>query len=310
MILTPFSGTALGLSPDMCHLVDGSTGMVTSHKAQEWFVLPAYPFNWRASASLITAMTDNTVPAEIGDSRIIRVSFPAGSCAPGDEYKGDTPETAALAGQLRPAGGMHYLQPIRRCRHAVLRYAIKFPLGFVWRGGGKLPGFSSMKWDASGGNTAVGGITSFTARQMFRPGGQITPYYYMGDNQASRWVDSHYHNPDMPGVNWGSAAFSGSTLFSTPWFATPGAYTLVEQELRLNDVGVQNGWGILRLNGVTVADRRDLVWRWNNDLWIDAIFNSGFFGGNTKSEGDGSIWPTLTGQTLDISRFLVRFVEF
>lgn len=144
---------------------------------------------------------------------------------------------------------------------------------------------------------------------MWRPNGQFTPYYYMGDNASARWVDSHYSNPSMPAVNWGSAAFSGSTIFCDAAFFRPGQWDVIRQEIWLNDPGKSNGGARLSLNGVDLADRGDLIWRHNNDLWIDAVFFSTFFGGNTFSEGDASIWFTPTSQLLGMTDTLIAFLE-
>lgn len=310
-IVTPFTGSADAIGPEYSRFVDGNTGKVTSYERLIEQIISAHPAEWSihgASSSLLTRISAAGAGI-ITDIRALTVSYLANSCSPGDKYKGDTAGTAALAGTARPAGGVHYMQPILRCKRAKMRYALRFPMGFDWRGGGKLPGFSSMLWDASGGNTSVGGYTSFTARHMWRPNGQFTPYFYMGDNQAARWKNSHYTNASMPTVNWGTAAYSGSTLFSNPRFFTPGAWDVIESEIWLNDVGRYNGCARVTLNGMVVAERDDLVWRWNDSLWIDAVFMSSFFGGNTFSEGDASIWYTPTNQTVDFSDIVVTKIE-
>jgi len=309
MIITPFSGTAQNLSAEQAHFIDGNTNNVTSHIIGPEQVIAAQPAIWvikGATSSLLTRISPLGADI-ISDNRAITIQYPAESCSPGDRYKGDTVGTVALAGTLRPAGGMHFMQPIPRCTRARLTYAVKFRTGFSWQGGGKLPGFASRLWDASGGVTdpTIAGTTSFTARHMWRPDGQLTPYYYMADNRADRWIGSGYSNSSLPTVNWQDAYYSGSTLFCTPAFMPTNQWNVIEQEIWLNDVGKSNGGSITTLNGKVISSRADLIWRWVPSLYIDSVFMSSFFGGNTFSDGDDSIWFTRTNQTIDISDIIV-----
>lgn len=304
MIVTTIpAGGPVGLSADMGHFVDGRSGKTTSYEITREQLIPAHRQSWISDGAVSGRLTQIADAQGSNDVRGLRVLYPAQSCAPGDRYKGDIPETAALAGQNRPAGGMHYLRRITRCDHARLTYALRFPVGFDWRGGGKLPGLCSESMAASGGVTDpdIAGVTSWTARFMWRPEARMTPYTYMADNRDARWDGSAYVHPSYPGSPSSDPDFSGSHLFATPAFFTPGSWDVIEQEIKMNTPGAADGWAIVKFNGVTICDRRDIMWRRNDSLHIDSVFMSSFFGGNTFANGDASLWFTPVDQSVDFS---------
>lgn len=319
MIVAPFSGSVVASDQALAYFIDGTTGMLTTERLADEQVIPSMPSNWRLFGAVDTLLARiGSVTPGITDGKAMRVSYPAQSCSPGSTYVGDTGPTAALAGQTRPAGGMHFLHPIPRCTRARLRYAVRFPVGFDWRGGGKMPGLCSASMAASGGVTdpTIAGTTSWTARMMWRPNGQITPYVYMGDNRAARWAGSGYNGSAIyPDANWVDADFAGSTLFCALAAAATNVWVPIEQELWMNTPGQANGGMRLSVGGVLIVDRSDLIWRWNDRLFIDTVFMSSFFGGNTvpnangKINGDASIWPTSVSTTVDYSDFVVECLQ-
>lgn len=311
MIVTPFAGTPAGLTGDCGHFVDGRSGKVTSYQLTREALIPAHAASWVIDGAASARTTQIADASGSNDVRGIRVTYPAQSCSPGDRYKGDTPETAALAGQNRPDGGMHYLRRIPRSDHARLTYSVRFPVGFDWRGGGKMPGLCSASWAASGGVTdpAIAGVTSWTARMMWRPEARMTPYYYMADNRDARWDGSAFIHPSYPGDPSPDPDFSGSHIFATPVFFTPGSWDVIEQEVRMNTPGVPDGWAIVKFNGQVIAYRRDILWRKNYSLHIDSVFMSSFFGGNTLAAGDASPWFTPVTQTVDYSDMSVTLLD-
>lgn len=309
MILQPLAGAVLTL--DQAHVVDPASQRVVSTDPRDESLVVADRGVWRsrsATDTLLSRAFDSAALAKGFDSRLIRISYPANSCSPGDTYKGDTGGTAGLAGTARPAGGMSFVYPARACEHVIMRYGVKFPVGFDWRWGGKLPGPSTADVSASGGNTdpTVAGVSSLTARLMWRPDGLVTPYFYMGDNRDARWVGSGYSNPSIPSATWQDAYYSGSTLFASPAYFTPGQIDVVEIELAMNTPGVSNGYARISLNGTNFVERSDIKWRnaSGGTLKWDRAFMSSFFGGSTAATSDAQLWFTGVTTAVDLTDVL------
>lgn len=309
MILQPLDGAVLKL--DHTHVVDPASRRVVSTDPRQESLLVADRGVWRsrsAADTLLSRVVDDSAIAKGFDSRLIRIAYPANSCSPGDTYKGDTSGTAALAGTARPTGGVSFVYPARSCEHVIMRYGVKFPVGFDWRWGGKLPGPSTADPIASGGNTnpAIAGVISLTARVVWRPDGLLTPYFYMGDNRDPRWVGSGYSNPAITNATWQDAFYSGSTLFASPAYFTPGQIDVIEIELKMNTPGVRNGYARVSLNGTTFAERSDLKWRneGGGALKWDRMFMSSFFGGSTAVTSDSQLWFTEVATWADMTDVL------
>lgn len=310
MRVRALAGTVLTL--DESHVVDGGTGRVVSVARKGESLTPADRGVWRSRAAndtLLSRVTNNAALAAGFDSRLIRVAYPAGSCSVTDEYKGDTPETAALAGQLRPQGGMSFVYPAEACEHVLMRYGFVVPAGFDWRWGGKLPGPSTPDVIAASGQTnpTIAGVISNTARLMWRPGGLLTPYFYMGDNRDPRWVGTGYIDPAIPQATWQDADFSGSMLrqngthLPAAYLAT--GFNLIEIELRMNTPGVRDGYARVARNGVNIVERSDIQWRnaGGAALQWERAFMSSFFGGSTKATSDAQLWFTAVDTYLDFT---------
>lgn len=303
MINYPLSGVAEGCraSDGEVIIVDGAAGLVTRSPQRSEYLLPAITKHYTqfgCTAALCPSGTDASAVAMMGNSRRVRISFPAQSCSPGQFFVGGSgiPEIEALKGQARPEGGFNKRVPIPRCTHAVIEYGLRFPVGFDWRGGGKLPGFASRLLDASGGvtNPAISGTVGFSARMMWRPLGRVEPYLYMADNEG-RWASQ----------------YKGSNIGSADIRFTPGQWDKIRMEVWLNTPGQMDGGCTLTLNGVTVADRRDLIYRNNGNLFIDTLFLSSFFGGNTTlpENDDSSIWFTPVDTYCDITDIVLTILK-
>lgn len=262
----------------LSYLIDGAVYVALEQASER--IIPANKLLVEKMISdTLTNVTQGGVSPASG--RCFVISFPAGSCSPGDKYQGDTTSTAALAGTLRPSGGVTKFIRQLKCDHATIRYFVRFPVGFDWRRGGKLPGLSSADVSASGGDQSTAGISSFTARLMWQSGGYITPYLYMADN-VDRWGTTH-------GSSLGSSMQIGS-----------GSWIEIVQEVKLNDVGQENGRCKITINGDVLCDKSDLLWRINSDLKIDGVYLCTFFGGHTFGYADDT-YETLASTSLEIS---------
>jgi len=286
-----FSGSAAGMQllDDVSAIhVDGSIGYVTTRtKTSTGMMANTAGINALNANSYdtLTPSVDGSVPVGVG--RIVRVNYPAQSCSPGSRYAGDTPSTTGLAGVTRPAGGVNakVTLPALNAQSATLRYAVKVPSGFDWRLGGKLPGLSSSSTSASGSTNGVVGITSFTARLMWKAGGRLDTYFYCSQTRKS---DATY------GVNFNNLP---AVYLQTGW-------NEIEQTITLNRPGQSNGSCFGTLNGVSFIDRGDIEFVDNDTLKIDGAWLCSFFGGNTFVDGDNT-WETLVDTYLEFSDLVI-----
>lgn len=307
MRIGPLAGQTLTLGDR--HVVDTGTQRVMSvtPAGESVVVADRGVYRWRAANDALLSRVVNTEAIAQGfDSRLLRVSYPAQSCSPGDRYRATQ---GGSLGANRPEGGMSFSYPMPACERVRMRYGFVVPVGFDWRWGGKLPGVSTPDTQASGGQTdpAVAGVLSCTARMMWRPGGLITPYFYMGDNRDARWVNTGYIDPAIPQATWQDAYYSGSMLRANGTHL-PASYAvtglnIVEIEIWMNTPGFRDGYGRCALNGVNIVERSDLQWRNANGgaLKWERAFVSSFFGGSTSATWDGETWFTAVDTSLDFT---------
>lgn len=197
-----------------------------------------------------------------GYPAVIQVTFPEGSYSPAAD---DAP---------RGGAGFHLAFPGRpKVESACLRYAVWFPAGFEWVKGGKLPGLYGGQPPSGGGD--VHGDDGFSVRYMWREDGAGESYAYV------------VNKPDDFGVSIGR----GSWQFPT------GTWTVLEQEIVLNDPSQANGMLRIWVDGQQVIEQGDIVYRTTDDVTIDGLMFSTFFGGGDKS------WATPTTQEIRFSDF-------
>ncbi len=191
----------------------------------------------------------------------LHVYYPAGATSPG---AGD-------------AGGAQVMIPsaIGPVDEATLSYRLRFPAGFTWIRGGKLPGLCGGGCN-TGGNDP-NGVDGWSARFMWRPGGAGQVYAYLATTQGY-----------------------GTELGTGDWhFAADGKWHTLTQHLRLNTPGSSNGSIAVRLDGRLVYRNAGLTFRTAAALHIDGLLFSTFFGGH-----DGT-WAPASLQTADFAQFRV-----
>jgi hypothetical protein len=171
------------------------------------------------------------------------VWYPKGSSSPASSEKYGSPE-----------GGMQtYLTVDGQGQdEAYLRYWVRFPTDFEFVRGGKLPGlFGGTK--VSGGEHPDG-TNGFSTRLMWRSGGAGEVYLYAPHE-------------------------SGTSLGRGNWTWPRGAWTCVEEQVVLNRPGEGDGAVTVWLDGTEVLTQRDILYRTVDQLRIEGIFFSTFFGG-------------------------------
>lgn len=190
----------------------------------------------------------------------LRVTYPEGTSSPGDTDKGGAGFYADM--NLPPAS-----------ERACLSYKVRFPHGFDWVKGGKLPGLYGGK--APSGGKEVTGKNGFSMRFMWREDGQGELYEYIVNKDAK----------------YGLSVGRGLWTFPT------GRWVQVEQEIVLNDPDEADGIARVWIDGRPVFEQRDIVYRTVDELHLTGLMFSTFFGGNGKD------WRTPRDQTVDFGDF-------
>ena len=159
-----------------------------------------------------------------------------------------------------------------------LRYCVRFPEGFDFAKGGKLPGFYGGT--VTGGQQIPDGENGFSTRLMWRAEGAGEVYAYLPGSRKH-----------------------GTSIGRGLWTFRRGSWDCIVQELTLNTAGIANGEIVLWVNGVQVLKETGLEFRTTERLKIDGLFFSTFFGGSDRS------WSTPVDQYLEFEGFGVAPAE-
>ncbi|GGE22871.1 hypothetical protein GCM10011390_47860 [Aureimonas endophytica] len=198
-------------------------------------------------------------PAEPGSGGpVLRVSYPAGSFSPGH-------------GDVRGGLGFELRRPVRVA--ACLSYKVRFPVGFDFVKGGKLPGLFGGA--APRGCIAEGKASGFSARLMWRAGGAGELYLYAPGRQQ----------------RCGASLGRGSFRF------VPGRWTLVTERVSAGAAGDATGRIEVSIDGETVVEAADLTLAGPEGAGIDGLLFSTFFGGDDES------WASPADQFVDFADF-------
>lgn len=197
--------------------------------------------------------------------RIIRVRYPAGSSSP----RASRREGAPLGGsQFYADLGIESQERLR------LSYFVRFSDNFDFVKGGKLPGLFGGSGN-SGGDTPDG-TDGFSTRYMWRKQGAGELYAYLPTSDEY-----------------------GTSIGRGNWQFRSGVWYHLEQVVTLNEPTRNNGRVQVFVDGVQVLDEEGLTFRTTEDLKIEGIFFSTFFGG-----GDSS-WATPNDVYIDFAEFSV-----
>lgn len=202
-------------------------------------------------------------PADGSVASALRVAYPADSSSQLSASRGDTEHGGAqayLAWQDGPADD------------AYLRYEVRFPTGFDFVKGGKLPGLYSGRMN--NGGKIPDGTNGFSTRYMWRARGVGEVYAYL---------------PTSTG--------HGTSLGRGSWSWPTGVWASVQQHVRLNTPGQADGQLRVWLNGALVFEQGGLTYRSTPSVQVEGVFFSTFFGG-----GDAS-WSTPRDQYAEFAGF-------
>jgi hypothetical protein len=189
---------------------------------------------------------------------LLRTSYPAGSASRGTDG---------------PGGGMQaYLQLPNPVDVLDLTYQVRFPEGFDFVKGGKLPGLYGGT--VTSGQNIPDGTNGLSTRYMWRADGAGEVYAYLPTSEEH-----------------------GTSLGRGCWSFTPGTWTTLQQRVQLNTPDEQDGRITVWQDDRLVLDRGGLEFRTTDELRIDGLFFSTFFG------GDDSSWASPVDQNVDFAEF-------
>jgi hypothetical protein len=145
-----------------------------------------------------------------------------------------------------------------------LRYYVYFEAGFDFKIGGKLPGLMSAGHAMMGGYVPDG-TNAWLMRFMWREGGKAEVYSLLPPSKFNKFAYSYDVHLDFA-------------------FAT-GKWYCIEQYIKLNSIGSENGKLKVWIDGVNLLDRGDVLYRTadNENVRIGGFYFSTFHGGDTKA---------------------------
>lgn len=224
---------------------------------------------WASFPTLKNSWGRNNVSFHSFDDRpgtFMRVFVPAGAIDPVTMRRRGLPRGGAGFKSVAFPGGVE---------HAVLTYWVRFPLGFDFVRGGKLPGLYGGKGNSGG--KIPNGKDGFSFRLMWNKGGRGSVYAYVPTS-----------------VRWGSGYLVKKLSF------TPGRWHHVVQELKLNRPGHSDGSLRMWLDDVLVGEAGGIRMRTIDELKINGMFFDVFFGGNDDS------WAPKWDTHIDFYGFSLR----
>ena len=200
--------------------------------------------------------------SEVSGKRL-RVTVPAGTIDPG---------TMAARGEPIGGSGFQSKMPGHGVDVARLSYKLRFARDFDPALGGKLPGLCGGSCNSGG--KLPNGYDGFSARHVWGPKLHGSVYAYLPTS-----------------VVWGTLLGGAGIPFKA------GVWQLLEQEVKLNTVGRADGYVRVWLDGALVVDSRALVFRYTDELKIESVYFSVFYGGSTD------LWKAPKDTWIDFAEF-------
>ena len=191
---------------------------------------------------------------------MLRVGYPAGSAS---KRAGEDGGMQAYLPLPEPAPDELYLQ-----------YYVRFQSGFDFVKGGKLPGLYGGT--VTSGQNIPDGTDGFSTRYMWRDGGDGEVYAYLPTSEEH-----------------------GTSLGRGCWFFPVNQWVAIEQRVKLNTPGASDGEVTVWQDGKQVFTQRGMTYRTTDQLKIDGLFFSTFFGGGDES------WASPVDQYADFAGFSV-----
>lgn len=254
------SGSGTPPAPSPSPSPSGSLLWKDSFEKSPWTSPWAIKSIWGTQNFAVVKESGSKVPT------FLRVSYPAGSGSPALEDSAGAPKGG---GEFKGTLGISPRDSL------AMRYDVRFPVGFDFVRGGKLPGLYGGTGPSGG--QIPNGADGWSTRLMWRPNGAGEVYAYLPTSQT-----------------WGTEIGTGNWQFKAD-----GQWHRVEQQVILNTPGSSNGEIKIWYDGAQVVHATGLKFRTTTSLKVDGIFFSTFFGGSDAS------WATPKSVHADFGNFQV-----
>jgi len=213
----------------------------------------------RGSFGLDSSQLISTPDAPGGS--MLRVAYPTGSAS----KRADGEDGGMQAYLAVPGGAKDELY---------LQYHVRFQPDFDFVKGGKLPGLYGGT--VTSGQNIPDGTDGFSTRYMWRSGGDGEVYAYLPTSQEH-----------------------GTSLGRGCWFFPANKWVAIQQRVKLNTPGASDGEVTVWQDGQQVFTQRGMTYRTTDQLKIDGLFFSTFFGGGDES------WASPVDQYADFAGFSI-----
>ena len=191
----------------------------------------------------------------------VQTCYPKGSSAPSSGVPGGAQAKLAMA--------------IGAKDDATLTYQVRFPVGFEWVKGGKLPGLCGGQcW--TGSSNGPGG---WAGRFMWRANGE-GEVLFNGATTTGYGVD----------LGRGTGAW---------FFQADGLWHTISERVHMNTPGLTDGYIDVIYDGRQVAQFTGIVFRTDTATHADSLMFSTFFGGHDAT------WAPSTDQHIDYRSFRI-----
>lgn len=162
----------------------------------------------------------------------------------------------AETGSGSPRAGGGFIAPVlgEGAEHVCLSYQIRFPEGFSFTSGGRLPG---LYGGAATKGTDEAATNGFTLRPAWREDGEGEVIEYI--------------------INGGANARYGLSVGAARWPWEPRYWHTYEQEIVLNTPGEADGIARVWVDGKAMLEQTDIVWREQPETRVNGLLFSVFF---------------------------------
>jgi hypothetical protein len=154
-----------------------------------------------------------------------------------------------------------------------LTYSVRFPVGFQFIKGGKMPGLYGGVEPFSGGSHNANG---WSMRLMWRTGGAGEVYSYTANTTGY-------------GDEYGKGSF---------FWQADGQWHTVTERVTINSPGQSNGTVTLAYDGKQVISQNGIDVT-NRAVPVNGLFFSTFYGGHDKT------WAPTANESIDFTNFSV-----
>ncbi|KAF8526876.1 hypothetical protein BU17DRAFT_40262 [Hysterangium stoloniferum] len=177
------------------------------------------------------------------------------------------------------AGPPEFASALKTAKNVLTSYSVRFEEGWDWQKGGKLPGqfggVGNLAHGCSGGRQQ-NRDDCFDVRFMWRAAGAGELYTYLPLTQSNAKRLSM-----VPPLTIGNPQY-GFSVGRGAWTFHAGSWTVIAEQVRLNDPGKKNGIINVWVNGTRVIHIEGLEMRESAASVVQGMHFQTFFGGSSS----------------------------